>query len=172
MFVYYYAHIVREFADLEPHFVDHPERWLPTHLETPFERGRGTRVTVGVGKAFRVTKALVVSTGKAQRAQERTTVPIDVQAADHVGLFPRLEADLELSPLSRGLCQVTLRGTYRPPLGPAGEVIDRLLLHKVAEAAVKDLVEQIARRLEDLGTGEPVGSSRIQSGRIEDFPSR
>jgi hypothetical protein len=39
-----------------------------------------------------------------------------------------------------------LSGTYRPPLEPVGGLV-KALLHRLAEAAVKDLLDQIGYRV-------------------------
>ncbi len=45
------------------------------------------------------------------------------------------------------MTQLTLSGTYRPPLGSVGGLVDKALLHRLAEAAVKDLIDQIGCRV-------------------------
>jgi hypothetical protein len=43
--------------------------------------------------------------------------------------------------------QLTLRGRYEPPLGTLGRQIDRLLLHRVAEATVRSFMRRLAESL-------------------------
>lgn len=148
MFVYFFTHLMRPFDEVEPLFVEHAERWIPHHLEEAFESREALRVRVGLGKGFRVGKDVLVSVGESRREETKTFLPIDVQATHPASLFPHLQADLELARLGPGMTQLTLRGSYRPPLGLVGEAIDRALLHRVAEAAVKDFVEQLGARLE------------------------
>ena len=74
--------------------------------------------------------------------------PITWRAASGEGFFPVLEADLELARLNGDHCQLSLMGTYRPPLSVVGDAGDRVLGHRVAEAAVRWFVLQVARRLE------------------------
>ena len=62
-------------------------------------------------------------------------------------LLPRLDADIEVGSLGPERTQVAISGRYTPPLGQAGRVIDRVLLHRVAEATVKDFVDPVAARL-------------------------
>jgi len=51
-------------------------------------------------------------------------------------------------PLEPGVSQLTLSGVYEPPAGAIGEALDRMALHRVAEAAVKLFVDQLAAALE------------------------
>ncbi len=158
MFVYYFSHIAGPFEEARALFEDHPQRWLPTFLEEAFERGEALRVAVGIGEGFRLSKDLLVSLGKFKRGDGKVSVPLDVRAEGHTSLFPHLWADLELARLGEGLTQLTLRGSYRP--GWVGEMRDRALLHRIAEAAVKDFVEQIAERLSQ-GTDPLAKATRV-----------
>jgi uncharacterized membrane protein len=57
-------------------------------------------------------------------------------------LFPSLEADLEVAPLSRNRTQLSISARYRPPFGAVGRVIDSTMLHRVAEATIKDFLDR------------------------------
>jgi hypothetical protein len=62
-------------------------------------------------------------------------------------LFPVLDADLTLAPAGENAASLTLDGAYRPPLGRIGAELDRLLLHRVAEATIHDFLERVATAL-------------------------
>ena len=62
-------------------------------------------------------------------------------------LFPVLDADLTLTPADENAALLTLAGSYRPPLGSLGAELDRLLLHRVAEATVRNFLERVATAL-------------------------
>jgi hypothetical protein len=64
-----------------------------------------------------------------------------------VGLFPRLSADLLVSPMGKELTRLTFDGNYDPPLGSLGRAIDRLLLGRFADAIVKNWVDRLATAL-------------------------
>ena len=67
------------------------------------------------------------------------------------GLFPVLDADLTLTPApgpSAGSL-LTLAGVYRPPLGPAGQALDRAILHRIATATIRRFLTQVAAQLTD-----------------------
>jgi hypothetical protein len=54
-----------------------------------------------------------------------------------------LEADLEVAGLGATRTQLSISARYRPPMGPFGRVLDRALLHRVAEAALKDFLDRV-----------------------------
>ena len=63
------------------------------------------------------------------------------------GLFPVLDADLILTPVTENTSLLTLTGTYRPPLGSLGAGIDRLILYRVAQATILDFLKRAASAL-------------------------
>ena len=62
------------------------------------------------------------------------------------GLFPVLDADLRLAPDGAGT-MLTMAGSYRPPLGPLGEALDRAILRRVAAATIRSFVAQVAAQI-------------------------
>jgi hypothetical protein len=62
-------------------------------------------------------------------------------------LFPVLDADLTLTPAGDNAALLTLAGAYRPPLGGLGAELDRLLLHRVGEATIRNFLERVATAL-------------------------
>lgn len=58
-----------------------------------------------------------------------TVIPLRWSATGPLGeLFPTLDANLEISAADAGQCRVALIGSYRPPLGSVGAVLDRAVL--------------------------------------------
>jgi len=62
------------------------------------------------------------------------------------GLFPVLDADLKLAPDGPGT-MLMMAGSYRPPLGPLGEALDRAILRRVATATIRSFVAQVAAQI-------------------------
>lgn len=78
----------------------------------------------------------------------QTTLKLRWRGANRPGLFPTMEAELSLYPLSPRETQLDLLGHYRPPLGVVGSAMDVLVGHRIAEASVHRFVDDIAERLE------------------------
>ncbi len=67
------------------------------------------------------------------------------------GLFPALDADIRLCANEDETATVELTGSYRPPLGTVGAELDRLVLHTVAAATIRTLLDRIVAALEGDG---------------------
>jgi hypothetical protein len=102
---------------------------------------------VGFGVTLRVHRHVQVELREPVRVAGKTILPLTWRASRHESLFPALEADLEVAPLGGGNSQLAMTGRYTPPLGPVGRAVDKALLHRVAEATVRDFVERAANRL-------------------------
>ncbi len=73
-------------------------------------------------------------------------------------LFPVLDADLTIAPAGAGT-MLTMAGSYRPPLGSLGEVLDRAILHRVAAATIRSFLAQVAAQLADQPVTNGAGSA-------------
>lgn len=62
-------------------------------------------------------------------------------------LFPVLDADITLTPAGDDATLLRLDGSYRPPLGAAGAILDRAVMHRVASATIRSLLRQISQAL-------------------------
>jgi hypothetical protein len=76
-------------------------------------------------------------------------VPITWVATGARGLFPRLEGEMVVSEVGPELTQLIFRGSYDPPLGLVGEALDKILLHRLAEASVKHFVDGVIAAVSD-----------------------
>jgi hypothetical protein len=59
-----------------------------------------------------------------------------------------MDADLEIAALGRDRCQLSMSARYQPPLRALGRAIDHALLHRVAEATIKDFLDRIRDGIE------------------------
>jgi hypothetical protein len=59
------------------------------------------------------------------------------------GLFPVLDADLTLAPVAASATTLRLAGSYRPPLGKVGAMLDRVALRRVAVATIRGFLERV-----------------------------
>lgn len=102
-----------------------------------------------VGLEF--SRDVVIEVGEPRHVEAlRTVLPVRWHAASGEVLFPTVDAQLEIAALSMypPRVQVTLSGTYDPPFGAAGNIIDRVLVHRLAANVVEDFVAEVAGRLE------------------------
>lgn len=101
-----------------------------------------------LGSAPGLSKAVVVTVGQPHEQGDGLAVPIVWTATGPRALFPSLEGDLELAPAGPQRTQLTLLGTYTPPGGELGRLLDRYVLHRVAEATIRSFLTELARSLE------------------------
>jgi len=64
-------------------------------------------------------------------------------------LFPVLDADLILAAEDTRLARLALVGRYRPPLGQADVVLDRVVMHRLADATFRSLLGGLADAVAD-----------------------
>ena len=117
---------------------------LPELMKVAVEEENDVTARMGVGF---LSKKVSVRAGVPLREPGRLVVPIRVMALGAEGLFPQLDADLEVRPAAGGTT-VRLAGAYRPPFGQAGEVIDKLVLRSLALVTIRNFLEQLAVRLD------------------------
>ena len=67
------------------------------------------------------------------------------------GVFPEMDADLLVRPAGEGSATLVLEGHYRPRLGLAGLLADRLVGRFVAAATAQQFLERLAGVLEARG---------------------
>ena len=82
-----------------------------------------------------------------QTMSEATRLELEWHAETGRALFPSMHAALTAYPLSPSDTQLDLEGEYDPPLGILGDVADRLLGHRIAQASVHQFLEDVAGRL-------------------------
>lgn len=159
MFVRYFIELPLPAEAVEQALLGSPADWLPALAEKAEQHGEGllvqAQVQVGVSLGGdgvggrRVAKRVEVEFGPVVRYPSRTILalrwrPVGPGAG---GLLPDLDADLEIGPLSPATTQLSLSGTYHPPLGQLGRLADRVVLHRLAEATVKDFLDRVGRVL-------------------------
>ena len=147
--VHFYTHLQVPFAHAAAVLSDDPGAWLPAPAE-PSDAGWlvALHADGAVPEPLAAHHARIcvgVATGADGTLLLRSVVWRS-DAADR--LVPTLEADLQLASLDGYGCQLSLMGSYRPPMSVVGVAGDRLLGHRVAEACVRRFVLETADRLE------------------------
>jgi hypothetical protein len=145
MFVRYYVELPLPPDQVEAGLLDAPStgcrRWP----------GRPTGAATGCSLRSASGRSAPASAGASPSAPARfptkTLLPFTWRPTSGNGLLPDLDGDIELGPLGPGRTQLARSARYRPPLGTLGWAVDRVLLHRVAEATVKDFLDRVADAL-------------------------
>lgn len=113
--------------------------------EDACEVGRDLLLRAGVG-AF--SKQMLVQLLRPYQHDGVLVVPVRWVATGATGaMFPQLDGNLELAEASTGQSALRLNGAYRPPLAAVGGGLDRLLLHRVADATIRRFLQDVAAGL-------------------------
>lgn len=101
-------------------------------------------------------------------------LPIQWEDAGRPGLFPILDATLEVAPVRAGrhaMTQLGLFGWYRPPFGRLGALADNLAGHRIVVESVEQFLDDLVERFQatlpaDVPDGEPpAGGAAETPGR-------
>jgi hypothetical protein len=148
MFVRYYVELPVACDDVEEALLASPGDWVPGLAGEAEVRGQRLLAEVGFGPpSRRLEKQVRIDLGPSFRLASKTILPMTWRATGTEALFPSLEADLEVAALGPSRTQLSISARYRPPLGPVGRAIDKTLLHRVAEATLKDFLDRTAEKL-------------------------
>jgi len=143
MFVRYYFEIDFPFDQVEQALLQSPTDWMPMVAADAEARRELLLAEVGFGRsACRLEKKVEIELGEVMRFPSKTILPMSWRPAGGETLFPSLDADIEVAALGPNRTQLSISARYRPPLGVVGRVVDRALLHRVAEATLKDFLDR------------------------------
>lgn len=149
MFVRYYLELALPFEDVERALLADPGAWVPGLARDAEQRGERLLAEVGFTVAeTRIDKRVEIELGNPHRMPTKTILPMSWRAAGAESLFPALDADLEVAGLGPNRTQLSISARYRPPMGALGRVLDRALLHRVAEATIKDFLDRVGEALQ------------------------
>ena len=131
------------------------------------ELGRGL---ARVGPAPALSRLVEVQFGTMATHSRSAVLPLRWQAAGTGGgLFPALDADITVAPYGESRTLIALAGVYRPPLGPVGAALDRVVLRRVAVATVRRFVRRVDEAIADPAAATaPVAG--IFEGGVRRFP--
>ncbi len=68
---------------------------------------------------------------------------LSIRAASNEGIFPTFEGTLSLTPVGGKAAELWLQGSYEPPFGAIGEVLDRTVLRHAAERSLLSFMQRI-----------------------------
>jgi hypothetical protein len=148
MFVRYYVELPLAAETAERFLLQEPGAWLPGLAGGAKARAESLLTEVGFGRTGRrVQKKVNIEIREPVRFPSKTILPFRWVATGPQNLFPALDADIEVAPLGPFCTQLSISARYEPPLGTIGRAIDRTLLHRVAEATVKDFLDRAGEAL-------------------------
>jgi len=141
VFVQHSVHINRPFDVCSATLARDPKAWFP-HLGDQALYAVGPRIA-----GIPVQKRVHVEAGEPRKLGDWMEVPVTWRATYITGLFPVMEGKIELVPVDPEVTRLTACGMYQPPLGRFGKQVDDAVMHRVAEATIKELAEAVARVL-------------------------
>lgn len=145
--LYFYTHVEADLTTAAAVLGDDPALWLPAPADPVGAGWAVDLVATGALPRPVARHRVVVDVGPPLPTEERLLRTITWRSATAPGVFPVFDGDLELIGLQGELCQLSLIGTYRPPLSVAGGAGDALLGHRVAEACIRRFVLDAAQRM-------------------------
>ena len=159
MFVRYYLELPLPARQVEQTLVQAPAGWLAAIAAAAQERGNGLLSEVGVGApGARVGRPPSLRLGEPVHLASMTSLPLTWEPAGPEGLLAGLDAILELGALGPARTQLAISARYRPPEDSAGQPGDRFLAHRVAEATLKDFLDQLGHAI---SLSQPDPAARI-----------
>jgi hypothetical protein len=148
MFIRYFLDLPVPFEDVEARLLAAPEVWVPGLARDAEDGGEHLLAEVGFPvDDHRVGKEVQIELGTPFRIPSKTILPLTWTATGPARLFPSLDADLEIAVLGQNRTQLAISARYLPPLGAVGKALDRALLHRVAEATLKDFLDRVGETL-------------------------
>ena len=144
MFARYFLELPIPADDVERALSRDPRGWLPGLAEQANFKGDRLLADVGVGGTIGLHRKVIIELGPMVHATSKSFFPLRWTASGHPGLFPALDADIEVAPMGPDRAQLAMSARYVPPLGAVGRTIDRALLSRVAEATLKDFLDRVA----------------------------
>jgi hypothetical protein len=114
---------------------------LQVWASAAYRRGEG----MAVGPAEFVSAPIDLEVGSPIQGHESTTIPMSWIATAGSTLFPRMDAEVVVSPAHSSMTHLEFRGSYRPPLEGVGRLLDRLALHRIAESTVRNFLERLVQ---------------------------
>ena len=146
LLIYYFVHVTGSVAEattaLSSSFGE-----MSAWAQMAYRQGEELRLRMDPGR-WLPAKDVRLEIGETVALENLTIIPISWKAIGGEMLFPIMQADLVVEPLGQELVKLTFRGSYEPPLGAVGRIIDRALLHRLAEESVKHFLDRLAIAVE------------------------
>jgi hypothetical protein len=108
---------------------------------------------------------IAIDVGRIEDDRSHHVLVIDLgwRAVHHPEAFPTMTATLRVFPLTPTETQLALEGSYVPPLGVVGAVLDAAVGHRFAEAAVAQFLRQVGGWLRENLVEPAAAPARVAS---------
>jgi hypothetical protein len=146
-----HTELLLPFRDAEEAMLRAPGDWVPGLVNSAELMGEALFMEFGFETAGgRVETQVEVDIAAPIRFPSRLVLPMTWTPMEHPALLPVFNADAEVAPIGPNRTQFAVSARYDPPLGALGRAIDRALLHRIAEAVIKDFVDRAVETLQGL----------------------
>ncbi|MGF1617852.1 MAG: hypothetical protein ACFCU2_08625 [Acidimicrobiia bacterium] len=108
---------------------------------------RGEELRSRVGPETPLAKEVALKFGHPKITRSGLALPFTWRATGARSLFPRLTGDLEASRSGPSGATLRVRASYDPPFGWVGDVLDHLLLERVARLTIEDWLQRVGTSL-------------------------
>ena len=150
MFARYYLYLDHPFADVWAVLLSHhPAVWPRLAGETGDELLTRAGVRLGGVPVYKRVRLELGSPYPLDRSRQ-VALPIRWHPEGGPPLFPDMSGELVFQPFGPDRTQMTLTANYQPPIGLLGALIDRAVLHLLADATVTDFSLRLAADLDRL----------------------
>jgi len=151
-----YDYVNHPYARVRDAMGEDPTRIFSSATRAASSRARlvASELRVNVG-GIEVSTEIDVSVGSIEHrpadspSGARTRIPVHWSASNRPHLFPLMDAELSLYPLTPTETQLDFLGRYQAPMGMLGGAIDAVVGHRIAEASVHRFVSDVASYLRD-----------------------
>ena len=155
MFVYDFVQVDRPYDWVRGRVLADDCAWITNHAADAYREGEELQLRVGPrGNRAAVSKEVAIDLGTPRDSGGQLIISMSWKPVGLSALFPELDADLIFAPFPPDGCHLSVRGHYDPPLGKLGRGIDRLVLHRIAEASMRSFLASVSATLESLATAE------------------
>jgi hypothetical protein len=146
MLVYYFGHIDGSLEKVA-NAIANAEGEVSAWARLAYRKGEDLRTKIDP-IPFLPAKEVEINLGDPVSRSGSILIPLRWKATGVGALFPIMTADLVLQPIGSDLVEVIFRGSYDPPLRGLGRILDRAVLHRLAEASAKAFLDQLCRAIE------------------------
>jgi hypothetical protein len=145
MQVHYFTELALPVSDVADRIAGMIDRFESFGTDA-YRAGEALYARVGPSEG-RMAKTVSLDLGGRATQGDADVFPVAWWATGASSLFPRMEGELSVAPIGDSLSRLGFEGTYEPPLGILGSLLDRTLMRRVADSTVKSWVDRLAAEI-------------------------